>query len=91
MRLFNKNTFLIQPYQVGSKQRRSLAIVIPSEITKKHNIDTSTILVLRSDVERNQLNLTKINQEIMCAQEKNLIPVEKSSEGSNQQISKVVQ
>jgi hypothetical protein len=44
-----KNIYAIQPYEVGSKERKSLAIVIPAQITKKYKIDTSTIFALKAD------------------------------------------
>jgi hypothetical protein len=42
-----KNLFSVQPYAVGSKTSKSLAIVIPSEVVKKYQINTSTVFVLR--------------------------------------------
>jgi antitoxin component of MazEF toxin-antitoxin module len=44
-----KYVYALQPYQVGSKNGKSLAIVIPAEVAKKYNIDTSTIFALKGD------------------------------------------
>ena len=44
-----KSVYALQPYQVGSKNGKSLAIVIPAKVTKKYNIDTSTIFALKAD------------------------------------------
>jgi hypothetical protein len=44
-----KNIYALQPYHVGTKNAKSLAIVIPSEVAKKYNLDTSTIFALRMD------------------------------------------
>jgi hypothetical protein len=42
-----KSVYVIQPYEVGSKRAKSLAMVIPAKVVKKFNIDTSTIFTLR--------------------------------------------
>jgi antitoxin component of MazEF toxin-antitoxin module len=44
-----KTVYALQPYLVGSKNGKSLAIVIPAKVAKKYNIDTSTIFTLRGD------------------------------------------
>jgi hypothetical protein len=44
-----KNIYAIQPYYVGSKNGKSLAIVIPSKVAKKYNLDPSTIFSLKTD------------------------------------------
>jgi len=43
-----RNNYIIQPYKVGSKNSKSLAIVIPLDIRKKLQIDTSTVFILKS-------------------------------------------
>jgi antitoxin component of MazEF toxin-antitoxin module len=42
-----KSVYVVQPYQVGSKRAKSLAMVIPAKVVKKFNIDASTIFTLR--------------------------------------------
>jgi hypothetical protein len=44
-----KNVYALQPYEVGSTKAKSLAIVIPSRVAKKFDIDTSTIFILNWD------------------------------------------
>jgi len=36
-----------QPYQVGSKGGKSLAVIIPSKLAKQFNINCSTVFILR--------------------------------------------
>lgn len=47
--MFRKNIYVVQPYQVGNKDRKSLAIIIPSQIAKEYRFDASTIFALRVD------------------------------------------
>jgi hypothetical protein len=51
-----KSVYVIQPYQVGSKKAKSLAMVIPAKVVKKYKIDASTIFALRPD-EKNEIHL----------------------------------
>jgi hypothetical protein len=44
-----KSVYALQPYQVGSKNAKSLAIVIPARVAKRYDIDTSTIFTLKGD------------------------------------------
>lgn len=44
-----KNVYAIQPYQLVSKNAKSLALVIPAPIVKKYKIDTSTIFALKGN------------------------------------------
>lgn len=60
--LIVRDIYLIQPYPVGSKNSKSLAIVIPSEIAKKLQIDTSTVFVLKSTDEGIFLNFVDIDK-----------------------------
>jgi|tagenome__1003787_1003787.scaffolds.fasta_scaffold20988496_5 hypothetical protein len=66
-----RNNFLKQPYPVGSKNSKSLAVVIPSEIVKKNKIDTSTVFALKCiktgilfsyvSIDRNENELTPVD------------------------------
>jgi antitoxin component of MazEF toxin-antitoxin module len=42
-----KSLHVIQPYWVGTKDRKSLAMIIPAQVVKDQNLDTSTILMMR--------------------------------------------
>jgi hypothetical protein len=57
-----KHRFVIQPYSVG-KDKRSLAIVIPSPIVKKYNLNSFSTLFLMQDQEQtNSLLLRTIDE-----------------------------
>jgi len=43
MTMLNKITYAVQPYRAGSKERKSLAIVLAAKVTKECNINPSTI------------------------------------------------
>jgi antitoxin component of MazEF toxin-antitoxin module len=47
--LYNRNVYVVQPYRVGTKDRKSLAIVIPAQVVKEYSFDTSTIFALKVD------------------------------------------
>ncbi len=81
-----KNVYALQPYQVGSKNGKSLAIVIPAKVAKKYNIDTSTIFTLKGDD-----NTKTVTLQTMQRLDKNItfIPAGQSLEASSQQISGV--
>jgi antitoxin component of MazEF toxin-antitoxin module len=44
-----KEMYAIQPYMVGSRNAKSLALIIPAEVTKQYEINTSTVFILRID------------------------------------------
>jgi hypothetical protein len=46
-----KSVYVIQPYEVGSKKAKSLAVVIPATVVKKYRINSSTIFALRPEDE----------------------------------------
>jgi len=47
--MFPRNVYATQPYLVGSKGRKSLAIIIPARLVKEYDVDTSTIFAVRAD------------------------------------------
>jgi len=47
--MLGRHIHVIQPYWVGTKERKSLALIIPSQIAKEQNLDASTIFALRVD------------------------------------------
>ena len=57
-----KSLWTLQPYQVGSKDRKSLAIIIPAQVTKQYNIDKSTIFALQVDDDKKRLMFQMINK-----------------------------
>jgi antitoxin component of MazEF toxin-antitoxin module len=49
--------YALQPYHVGSKDRKSLALIIPAKVAKRYNVDTSTVFTLRVDEDRKRIML----------------------------------
>lgn len=47
--LQTKSVYALQPYYVGSKRGKSLAVVIPAKVAKKFKLDASTIFYLKAD------------------------------------------
>jgi antitoxin component of MazEF toxin-antitoxin module len=68
-----KNIYVVQPYQVGNKDRKSLAIIIPAQIAKEYNFDTSTIFALKVD---NMRRLTLQNVGVVADEEQPTAPVQ---------------
>jgi hypothetical protein len=62
MEKLTKKQFVIQPYNVG-KDKKSLAIVIPSQIVKKYSLNAnSTIFFMREEEQTNSLLLKTIDE-----------------------------
>ena len=80
------NFYISQPYEVGSKSAKSLAIVIPAPLRKQANITTSTILLLKIDEKTKQITLRNISN-VVENYENIVIPAGKSFLGSDQQVS----
>ena len=57
-----KNVYALQPYQVGSKNGKSLVVLIPAEVAKKYNIDTSTIFTLKGDDKSKTVTLQTVQR-----------------------------
>lgn len=75
-----KEIYIIQPFQVGSKDSKSLAMIIPSPIAKKYGLGQSSGIILRYNDSGIWL------QCIDAGKEKN-IPVDQSLEAQDQQVS----
>ena len=72
-----KSVYIIQPYMVGSKNSKSLAIIIPSEIKKKFDIDISTPFVVYPDSKSKKVTVQNINGITNTKKVKNMmIPAE---------------
>src|SRR5215204_5291701 len=83
--MLNKKIYAIQPYQVGQKERQSIAMVIPAGIVKEFHIDKNTILILRP-YQNGKLTIDTIRESEKFDQ-KDMIPVDKSFQASDQQVS----
>ena len=57
-----KNVYAIQPYYVGSKHGKSLAVVIPAKVVKKYNLDPSTIFSLKTDDVTQTMTLQNVKE-----------------------------
>ena len=55
--MIRKDTYVVQPYEVGTKERKSLAIIIPAEIAREYKINPSAVLILKIDRHRNGIIL----------------------------------
>jgi antitoxin component of MazEF toxin-antitoxin module len=57
-----KSIYVLQPYRVGSRNGKSLAMVIPAEVAKACNIDVSTAFALRVDRSGKHITVESINE-----------------------------
>ena len=53
--MLRKVVYATQPYLVGSKNRKSLAIIIPARIAKDYHINISTIFAVRAEKRTNRI------------------------------------
>lgn len=51
----------MQPYQVGSKNAKSLVLLIPAKVVKEFGINTSTVFMLRKNIESRTITLQTID------------------------------
>lgn len=56
---------VLQPFKLGSKKGNSLGLIIPSEIVKRYDINTSTVFALHTDEKTRTVMLQTINQEVV--------------------------
>ena len=82
----SKTLYVSQPYQVGRKNRRSLAFIIPSKIVKKYNIDPSTIFAVRVDQQYNSIVLQIVDPQLSYKKDMNNTPTGESFQASSQQV-----
>lgn len=78
-----RKRFLIQPYWVGSKKSKSIAVIIPAAIVKEYDIDPSMGFLLKYDK-------YGISLEYLL-KDKNTMSVNSSFEAKNQQTSIVTE
>jgi hypothetical protein len=55
--MIRKDVYVVQPYEVGTKERKSLAIIIPAEIAREYKIDPSAVLILKINQQTNGITL----------------------------------
>jgi len=44
-----KELYVLQPYEVGSRKAKSLALIIPAKVVKECDIGTSTVFALSAN------------------------------------------
>lgn len=71
-----QNNYLIRPYQVG-KDKRSLAMVLPSDIVKALGIDPLSIFLLLKVKGIDDLQIQIIREEDLVKKDRDIIPAEK--------------
>jgi hypothetical protein len=79
-----RTTYIVRPYQVGSKSAKSLALIIPSKVREQANINTSTVFTLRIDENTKRITLQTINE--LIEKYENTVPTGESLVASNQQV-----
>ena len=57
-----KAIYALQPYQVGSKDRKSLALIIPAKVAKRYNVDVSTVFTLQVDEAKKRILLQTLDE-----------------------------
>jgi hypothetical protein len=79
----NKNFYVVQPYKVGTRSGKSLAMIIPAGFAKENHIDVSTIFVIkRLEDKTGNIVFQRINRE-----NEKMISTGKSLGALSQQIS----
>jgi hypothetical protein len=58
-----KDFYLLQPYRVGAKNYKSLALCLPAEVVREAKITTSTGFALRIDKSTKRVKLDSINED----------------------------
>jgi hypothetical protein len=58
--MYCRDVYVIQPYRVGTKDRKSLAIVIPAQVVKEYSFNTSTVFALNVDKGNSKITLRKV-------------------------------
>ena len=74
-----KSLYALQPYYIGSKDGKSLALIIPARVAKRCNVDASTVFTLQIDEDKKRLMLQTIDKDIT----NNLKAVVAIKDGSN--------
>jgi hypothetical protein len=57
-----KSVYVVQAYHVGSKHGKSLALILPANVTSTWGINASTVFALRINEETKQITLQIIDK-----------------------------
>jgi antitoxin component of MazEF toxin-antitoxin module len=83
--MLGRHIHVVQPYWVGTKDRKSLALIIPAQIAKEQNLNASTIFALRID-DKKKIILQVVSAK--CEEEETMMsPADKSFQAPDQQVS----
>ena len=82
-----KNVYVVQPYEVGTMDRKSLAIIIPAKITREHHINTSTIFALGVDEKTTRITLREVCTKDEDEEKEKMTPAYESFQASSKQVS----
>lgn len=63
--LNKKHLYAVQPYHVGSKYGKSLAIVIPADLARKYDINTETIFAVMDNDKKRIVTLQMVKSSEM--------------------------
>ncbi len=84
---FMKSVYVLQPYEVGSKKAKSLALIIPAKVAKKYSIDTSTVFAVQTNPSTNTITLQQTDNPMV---KQNLeIPTGEGLRAIDQQVARV--
>ncbi len=81
--MLTKSVYVVQPYEVGSKERKSLAIIIPAKIAREYDVNKSTILALSINEKGERIMLQKVKM----IDQSMMKPADESFAASKQQVS----
>jgi hypothetical protein len=80
-----KSVYFVQPYQVGTKTRRSLALIIPAGIVRRYGIDISTGFQISVDEKTKRILMRSITPLGLREREKIAGLADESSHTTSQQ------
>jgi hypothetical protein len=79
--------YVVQPYEVGTKERKSLAIIIPAKVARECSVNTSTAFFIHIDRTNNRITLEAVNLTKNVDKENKLIPVDEGFQTPSQPVS----
>jgi hypothetical protein len=82
--MINKIPYVIKPYRVGTKNGKSLAMIIPAGFARDNQIDTSTIFILKNEL--NNLESITLQRIRYSEDEKTVIPIGEGLEASTRRV-----
>jgi antitoxin component of MazEF toxin-antitoxin module len=79
-----KSIYVVQPYLVGSKNGKSLALIIPARVAQEYNINPSTVFAVRFNADTKTIALRQTGYQEKKVR-KGSKPTEQPFERSTQQ------